>query len=308
MANPVASFNFTTAANQNPISTPWASDSGAGISAGEILSGQYICSASASNSTILYIGSPAITWPDNQVVQATLAALSPSTGFAGLNLNTVLNGQSYQLGIDTGLTPGGIGQPFSTLKFIKNGTQLATFPIILNANDVMMAKNVQGLLSFFQNGKLIGSFQDTNFLTGGGPGLTNSPYNGTNTNIAWGGTFSAAPAQIVPGTGLLVQFPVIFVPTPGKPVRVVPIQTNCNAIYFEVLPTNTGKIYIGLSNLVSSTLVGALRVLLPPPANPQFLDSWYAQGRTAMGPIDASTIFIDSDNANEGVMISYLVA
>ena len=301
MPSPVASFNFATAANQNPILSPWVSETGVGLVAGRILSGQYLCSADATNSAILYDGG--IVWPVNQVVQATLAALAPNTGFAGLNLDSY-----YQLGIDTGQTPGGMGL-FSTLKFIKNGSTIANFSMTPNINDVMMASVVNGLLSFSQNGNLIGTFLDTTPIPAGQPGLTNSPYNGAAANIAWGGTFSAAPTFVAPGTGLLVQFPVIFVQTPGTPVPVLPVAktVNCSAVYFEALPTNAGKVYIGLASMVKGTLVGVVRVLVPPPVSPTYLDSWTAQGKTSMAAIDLNTLFVDADISGDGVAISYLI-
>lgn len=95
------------------------------------------------------------------------------------------------------------------------------------------------------------------------------------------------------------------VATAGTPVQVVLVTTNCNAVYFQALSTNTGKVYVGLSGLVKATLVNVLRVLVNPPATPLFLDSWSPQGIT-IGPIDLVNVFLDVDTNGEGALISYL--
>ena len=298
---PIVTFDFTTAADQNPISTPWTSFVGPGEVAGKILGGKYVASANDSDCTILYDGG--IVWVANQFAQGVLSALTPGVGFAGIDLE----GGGYQMGIDTAATPGGLGLP-SSLLFIRNGVQFAQrFSIVPQAGDLMLGTVLNGLLSFFQNGNLIGQIQDPVPLGAGKPGLTASPTAGALAGVAWTGVFAAGGTASGLGGGLLLPFPVVTVGAAGTPQQVSPTTINCNAVYFEALASNTGKVYIGLKNLVASTLVGCLRVLVPPPTTPLFLDHWQAQSRTSMGPIDLSQIYIDTDVNGEGVMISYLV-
>jgi hypothetical protein len=96
------------------------------------------------------------------------------------------------------------------------------------------------------------------------------------------------------------------VTTAGTPVQVIATSTNCTAAYFQALSTNTGKIYIGAgAGLIKASFANVLRVIVPPPASPLTLDSWNPQGIT-MGPIDLSTIWVDSDNSGEGILVSFL--
>jgi hypothetical protein len=97
----------------------------------------------------------------------------------------------------------------------------------------------------------------------------------------------------------------ITVTTAGTPVQVITKTTNCNTVSFQALSTNTGKIYIGLNNIVKASLANVLRVLEPPIASPTTLDSWSPQGIT-IGPIDLSQIWLDSDTSGEGMLVSFL--
>ena len=100
------------------------------------------------------------------------------------------------------------------------------------------------------------------------------------------------------------SFGKVTVTLGGTPVRVTSTVTNCTQLYIQALAANTGKIYVGLSNLVKATLVGALAVLPIPSAA---LIPTYIPWSLAQGGIDLSTIWLDADVNGEGVLISYLV-
>jgi hypothetical protein len=105
---------------------------------------------------------------------------------------------------------------------------------------------------------------------------------------------------------MFVSLGKITVPTPGTPVSLATKTTNCNGVFFQALSANTGKVYIGLNGMVKATFTNVMRVLVPPPATPLTLDSWSPQGIT-IAPIDISTILVDADNPNEGILLCYLV-
>lgn len=96
--------------------------------------------------------------------------------------------------------------------------------------------------------------------------------------------------------------------SPGLPAAPVGQSANLNvhAIIFSAIPTNTAKVYIGLSNMVKGTGVGVLMVLPIPTVNliPTFSIS------LTMGPnaINAGDLFIDSDTSGQGCLVSAILA
>jgi hypothetical protein len=200
----LASDNFNRA-DSNPIGAPWAGVSGTN---NQILSNQFLGSANGANGVSAYDGG--IGWPHDQWVQYTLTALSPSCGFEGVALDVSGSGR-YQVGIDTGSTPGGIGQPFSSFIFFKNNpglSEIGRVTVVPHANDVFLVEVVGQALTAFQNGVFLGGFTDGGAaLPAGKAGLEASPYNGgcVTTNIVLdnfsAGTFSigtkvAGPANV----------------------------------------------------------------------------------------------------------------
>lgn len=79
-----------------------------------------------------------------------------------------------------------------------------------------------------------------------------------------------------------------------------------HAWLIQALSTNVGKVYIGLSTLNKSTLAGVIVTLPVPTTNllPSFSCS-LTEGANAL-PLD--DLYIDADNANDGVTISGVVA
>lgn len=105
----------------------------------------------------------------------------------------------------------------------------------------------------------------------------------------------------------LVSFGKKTVTVAGTPVQVTTTVTNLNTLYVQALSSNSGKIYLGLAGIVKASLANVLRVLVPPPTTPLTLDSFSPGSGVSVGPMDLSTIWLDSDNSGEGVLISYLV-
>jgi hypothetical protein len=291
-------------ANQNPINTNWKV-CGGGFTLGQILNNQYVGQAGLS-CDMVYDGG--ISWPNNQFAQATLQTLTPGTGFASLRLRSSTGANTgYTCLIDGTFNNGGIGK-FCAFNIFSSGgnptVSAGTTPAIVRAGDVFTATVIGNIVNFYQNGVLGNTMVDLAPTTSGKVGIAASPDTGLATDVAWINWSGGGIAQ----SSLLRSFGIVTVPTAGIPVQVSPTPTNCNAVYFQALSTNLGKIYIGLKNLKSSTLVGGLRVLMPPPVSPLFLDSWNPQGRTAAAPIDLSALYVDVDNSGEGVEISYLIA
>jgi hypothetical protein len=110
----------------------------------------------------------------------------------------------------------------------------------------------------------------------------------------------------------------IIVPVPGTPVRATinePDPTKrlaAHAVMVEALAGNTGKIYIGLTGMNKTTFnaaansnAGVLAVLAVPTANT--IPTFSATISYAPAPFNIADLFIDSDNANEGVLITAIV-
>ena len=96
----------------------------------------------------------------------------------------------------------------------------------------------------------------------------------------------------------------VTVATAGTPVKVTPAITRCHSILVEVLPTNTGKIYIGDSTMNKSTLVVVFAILAIPTTN--ILQSFSATLSYAPDAFDASKIFLDADVNGEGALVSII--
>lgn len=102
----------------------------------------------------------------------------------------------------------------------------------------------------------------------------------------------------------------IVVTVAGTPVKVpVPDAINppsCHAVIIEVLPGNTGKIYVGLAGLTKATLAQVLVILPIPTVN--LLPTFSIALTVAGNAINLGQFFLDADISGEGVLISALVA
>lgn len=107
-----------------------------------------------------------------------------------------------------------------------------------------------------------------------------------------------------------VAFGKIVIPTGGVPQQiVVPKAMNppsCHAVIIETLPSNTGKIYIGLVGLTRATLVQVLAILPVPTVN--LLPTFSIALTVAGNAINVGDLWLDADTNGEGVLLSALVA
>lgn len=107
-----------------------------------------------------------------------------------------------------------------------------------------------------------------------------------------------------------VALGVTQVPAPGTPVALtlpsgMAIKT-VHAILIEALAANTGKVYIGLVGMNKTTLAGVITVLPVPTTN--LLPTFSASIAQAANGLPASTLFVDADQATDGILASALVA
>ncbi len=107
---------------------------------------------------------------------------------------------------------------------------------------------------------------------------------------------------VVPNSGTPVQVQIpAAIAGPGNPGL-----STVHAFVVEVLSNNTGKVYIGVQGLSKTTLVGCLVVLPIPTAN--LLPTFSVSMTAAANALSLSDLWIDADNAGEGVMISAILA
>ena len=104
----------------------------------------------------------------------------------------------------------------------------------------------------------------------------------------------------------------IVVNPAGTPIRLTANQSAPGANYpahsylVEALSGNTGKIYIGTSTLDKTTLAGVYAILPPPTAN--IFPSFSATVSYSPNHFNLAEIYVDVDNAGEGVVASAIVS
>lgn len=104
---------------------------------------------------------------------------------------------------------------------------------------------------------------------------------------------------------------------PGTPQRVtsiLPLNTGglvndraaftCHAVLLQALWNNTGKVYIGTADMVKATLAGVSAVLAIPTANA--IPGYSISLTLAPSGVDLSTLWVDADQANEGLLVTIL--
>src|SRR5262245_54553520 len=104
----------------------------------------------------------------------------------------------------------------------------------------------------------------------------------------------------------------VVIATPGTPARVTNNQSvpthrlPAHSFLIEALSTNVGKVYIGTSNMNKTTLLGVCAILAIPTTN--ILPSFSATVAFSASAFNLADYFIDTDNTNDGALISYIVA
>jgi hypothetical protein len=106
----------------------------------------------------------------------------------------------------------------------------------------------------------------------------------------------------VPNSGTPVQVSVpAAIAGPGSPGL-----SSAHALLIQALSTNLGKVYIGVAGLSKATLANCLVVLPIPTVN--LLPTFSISLTTAANALSLSDLWIDADNAGEGVLISAVLA
>ena len=103
----------------------------------------------------------------------------------------------------------------------------------------------------------------------------------------------------------------VLQPVPGTPLNVTAnypglINQPVNSMYFQVLPSNTGDVYIGIANMMDKTTgVGVIAVLRPPTANHLPDLAWQISGDP--NPYVVGQYVVDCDDADDGIRADFQV-
>jgi len=104
---------------------------------------------------------------------------------------------------------------------------------------------------------------------------------------------------------------LIRVPLAGVPIRVTSVLPNpldryaCHGVMFQALPTNAGRIYIGMSGMNKATFAQMLAFLAIPTAN--VIPSYSAALTLSPAAVHLHEMFVDVDQNNDGVIVSVLI-
>jgi hypothetical protein len=107
----------------------------------------------------------------------------------------------------------------------------------------------------------------------------------------------------------------VTVPAPGTPVNAavnVPqyltVPVKCHGFMFQALPGNTGLVYIGGQGMDKVTGAEVYAVIAIPPTAPDTtqLPSFSAALTISPNGLCLSMVFVDADQVDDGVLVSYL--
>lgn len=105
----------------------------------------------------------------------------------------------------------------------------------------------------------------------------------------------------------------VIVPTPGTPVQVTAPATGSgnggnpyaiHGVMFQALPTNTGKVFVGIAGLNATTYANVAAILPIPTTN--FLPVFSTSITIAPNALILTEFWIDADNADEGVLVTWV--
>lgn len=111
-------------------------------------------------------------------------------------------------------------------------------------------------------------------------------------------------AVVTPGTLVRVTDTVASVDTGGH--LNTPTRFTCQAALFQALQENVGRVYIGMANMNRTTRANTAAVLAIPATTS--LPSFGISILGAPAGVDLSELFIDADNAGDGVLLTLLIA
>ena len=103
----------------------------------------------------------------------------------------------------------------------------------------------------------------------------------------------------------------ITVPVPGTPVRVTVSESDpsaaqgCHGVLIQVIKTNTGAVFVGNNVMNRALFTGLFAQLAIPTVNQ--IPTFSAALTLSPGGIQLRDLYIDADNANDGVIVSILV-
>jgi hypothetical protein len=102
-----------------------------------------------------------------------------------------------------------------------------------------------------------------------------------------------------------------LIPSDFNPIDILLNEPNlrgkgviCSALYFQVLPTNLGDVYIGTQMLNKTTGVGIIAILRPPTTNHLPDIAWNIPGCPNPFLLDEYRVTVDS--LGDGVRCSFL--
>ncbi len=104
----------------------------------------------------------------------------------------------------------------------------------------------------------------------------------------------------VAGTPVLV-----VIPTHANGLPVIN-PARCHAFIVQALSGNTGKVYVGTTGLVKSTLANVLVVLAVPATN--VIPTLSVAVQQAANSLGLDDVYIDADVNGDGVLISVMIA
>jgi hypothetical protein len=103
----------------------------------------------------------------------------------------------------------------------------------------------------------------------------------------------------------------VTLPSPPTPTRATANRTDptlrvaTQALIFQALPTNTGKIYVGTASMNTTTGVGVFGVIpAPTDATTGPFPSWSPSLPVVPAALNAGEFYIDGDNGGEGVIVT----
>jgi hypothetical protein len=97
----------------------------------------------------------------------------------------------------------------------------------------------------------------------------------------------------------------VNVATPGTPVPLStdPRDVACK-LFFQAIPSLTGKTYAGIPAMTKSTLAGVARILWPNSAGGAS-ESFYIESQDGENSIRLVDYAIDADVAGEGLLVTW---
>ena len=111
---------------------------------------------------------------------------------------------------------------------------------------------------------------------------------------------------------MIQAYAKITVPVPGTPVRVTSSEVlpddprGCHGILVQALPSNTGRVTLGRSDMNAAAFTGCFAFLAVPTVNT--IPAFTAALTLAPGAIHLKDFYVDVAVANDGVIVTALIA